>query len=96
MADIIKFRAAEFVNVHGKPVGVTMKQLVLLAVPKAWCHYRAIVDTLNEQRDWYTVSVPEYDGEPREHQGFMGTGSTEEAAWRDAYFQMIGKGEAAP
>jgi len=93
MADITKFRAAEFVNVHGKPVGVTMQQLVQRAVPKAWCHYRWLVGkSSNEPRDWYTIRVPEYDDGPVSHQSFIGTGATEEAAWRDAYFQLTGGG----
>lgn len=96
MSNVVQFRAAEFVNIHGKPVGVTMKQLVVRSVPDAWCHHRQVKDAASQsgESDFYTVRVPEYQGEPAEFQGFIGTGATEEAAWRDAYFQLVGAKEA--
>jgi hypothetical protein len=92
MGNVVKFKPAEFVNIEGKPVGVSMKQLVLQGVPKAWCHLSAPHDpAIEESRALYTIRVPEFDNEPPQMQGFIGTGGTEEAAWRDAYFNLSGE-----
>lgn len=90
MSNIVPFRQAEFVNIHGRPVGVSMKQLVLRGDHKAWCEHRTIVDkSIGEPRDWYTIKTPDYEGEPEQFQGFLGSGATEEAAWRSAYFNIM-------
>ena len=78
----------EFVNVLGHPVAVDMKKMVLSGSPGAWCDHRQIKDRESgELRDWYLIKAPEYDGEPREYQFFIGSGATEECAWRDAHFR---------
>jgi hypothetical protein len=90
VSNVVKFKPAEFVNVHGRPVGVSMKQLVLEHVNRAWCHmYEPIDPAIEEKRALYTIRVPEYKGEPPHDQGYIGTGGTEEAAWRDAYFRLV-------
>lgn len=96
MTNIVNFRPAEFVNIHGKPLGLSMKQLVLRDVPKAWCHHRQAKDAAAPSglSDFYTVRVPEYAGEAPHDQAYIGSGATEEAAWRDAYFAIKQEPEA--
>jgi hypothetical protein len=86
VSNVVPFRPAEFVNIHGKPIGVTMKQLVLRQVEKAWCHHRMWTPADRDPTHIFTIRVPEFDGEPPDMQGYIGTGATEEAAWRDAFF----------
>lgn len=90
MTNVVKFKPAEFVNVHGKPItGLSMKQLVLRNVPDAWCYHREWTPKDDHARHCYTVLVPEYKDQPTSDQPFLGTGGTEEAAWRDAYFRTM-------
>jgi hypothetical protein len=90
VSNVVKLKPAEFININGRPLGVSMKQLVLRGDPKAWVEYRSTTDQDGEPRNWYTVKSPEYEGEPAQYQGFIGSGETEEAAWRDAYFAIMG------
>lgn len=94
MSNVIQFRQAEFVNVHGKPMGLSMRQLVLGLITDAWCHHREWKPSDDVARHIYTIRVPEFKGEPPELQAYIGTGATEEAAWRDAYTHIRVEGPA--
>lgn len=90
MNNVVKLKPAEFVNINGRPLNVTFKKLMLERCPDLTCKYkRTGEDKGGEARDWYTVT------DPAELEGWnvIGTGGTEEAAWRDAYFRIM---EAKP
>lgn len=90
MSNVVQFRPAEYVNCDGKPLALSMKQLVLRGVPFAWCHHKLWTSAGGVSRDVYSIRAPEYESEPANDQGFIGTGATEDAAWRDAYFAISG------
>lgn len=88
MSNVIKFRPAEFVNIDGKPLSVSMKKLV----------QELVADTVivrhesNDHRgllEWFSVECTK--GYPKEQDAlweWIGSGATEEAAWRDAYTRI--------
>lgn len=83
MTNVIKLKPAEFVNVDGRPLNVTFKKIVQERCPGLKCSFK---QTKHEDgtRDWFTVTDPSQpDG-----WNVVGTGGTEEAAWRDAYFRI--------
>ena len=90
MTNVIKLKPAEYVNVDGRPLNVTFKKIVTERCPDLKCAYKQTTGPDGETRDWYTVT------DPAELNGWnvIGTGGTEEAAWRDAYFRIMESGDA--
>jgi hypothetical protein len=83
-ANVIPFRPAEFVNIHGKPLPLTMQRLVQQLVPEAQCErYTPQVDKSRTAHDRHHIMVL-HEGE----RVCIGSGGSEEAAWRDAYFHL--------
>lgn len=88
MTNVVQFRPAEFVNVHGKPISLSMKRLVLDLAPGLDVEHRKTKDHRGES-DWFIVRAPlEYEGQTLTDRGAIATGATEEAAWRAAYFAI--------
>jgi hypothetical protein len=76
---------AEYVNVHGQPVGVSAKQAVLRVHPRAWASGPttiAVDDASVTTRCWLILPAPDA-------RLSIGSGMTEEAAWRAAWSRVI-------
>lgn len=77
---------AEFVNVHGQPMAVTVKAVVLGLCPEAAHEQHATRDKISgEVSDFHTVKgTPEWPDQEMVWRPTIGSGATEEAAWRSA------------
>lgn len=93
MSNIVQFRQPEFVNIHGRPMDLTARQVVLIEFPDATLHHR--VGKLHDKPiDFYEIEVTfKQRGKPPER-AIIGSGGTEESAWRCACQALSGDDEA--
>lgn len=74
-----------YVNVHGKPVNVSARDAVLALEPRAIARPQSFlgVDRATREVGWM-IKRTSHDAA-----GTIGTGASEEGAWRDAWSRIL-------
>jgi hypothetical protein len=65
-----------YVNIHGQPIGVSARDAVVAIHREAWAAHTRLSSEM-----WVVYRTPRSDP--------IGTGASEESAWRDAWSRML-------
>lgn len=80
---------AEFVNVKGEAVGVSVRDAVLVVQPGAYHKSREVKTADMGLVTYHSICVPTKGSVRGEYDQWIGTGASELCAWRDAWRALL-------